>query len=179
MDNLHQKQVLRGKKSALLKGQVLWTPEQDKQLSDFYAQGHTYSEIASLMGRTYHSVKGRGNKLCLHHKHPRRHFFTREEDKYVKSNYGLLPVFHIAAHLGLKEYQIYNRANLLGLSSERRYMNQNHHFSSISDEDVELIRQLHDEGLPQNLIAEKMEIGLNSVHSVVNYYSRLNLTFKH
>lgn len=49
---------------------------------------------------------------------------------------------------------------------------EDHHNAKISDEDVELMRKLWDEGLTGPEIAEKFEVNVNTVYGIVRYQSR-------
>ena len=51
---------------------------------------------------------------------------------------------------------------------------ENHHNCKYSDEDVEMIRCLYDEGLNPHVIAEKMEIPKSAVKDFVQFRSRTN-----
>lgn len=47
-----------------------------------------------------------------------------------------------------------------------------HHNAKLSDEDVELIRRLFEEGLRPPEIAEKFETSVNTIYGIVKYRSR-------
>ena len=45
--------------------ETLWTPEQDAQLTELRALGHTTRVISEMMGTTYNAVIGRARRLNL------------------------------------------------------------------------------------------------------------------
>lgn len=50
---------------------------------------------------------------------------------------------------------------------------QNHHKTKLSDNDVELIRQLREEGLSYREIAEKFEASVWTVRDIADYRTRV------
>lgn len=100
------------------------------------------------------------------------------EDKVITDNAGLKSpekIAELVTALGFRtatKSGIKARANRMGLSLRRE--GELYPFSTHSDHDVELCRQLHEAGVGPQEIAEKMEMKLSYVHSVVYLKSRLS-----
>ncbi|MFV8407253.1 helix-turn-helix domain-containing protein [Vibrio harveyi] len=169
----HERRVMNGRDSAIRKGHKLWTDERNKQLTQMYLDGLPISEIARSLGRSYAAVRVQLLKLPVS---PRRRVnFTHPEVSYIRRYYGVKTVESIAIHLGRTPKSIMAKAFSLGLGG--RYFGSNHHFSKLSDHDVDLIRELHDEGLSIHSIARKMEVHPRAISNIVKYRCRLGLTF--
>jgi hypothetical protein len=72
----------------------------------------------------------------------------------------------IAEKLGRTLDSVKGKASLLGLSL--LCIGERHHHAIYSDHDVSLCVALHEEGLSQAVIAEKMEIPAHSVHAFIH-----------
>lgn len=100
--------------------------------------------------------------------------YTPAEDRTIKANAGKISSARIAELLpGRTLTSIRMRAYFLKVSL-RLYGTQHHSASDRTAEDVELCRQLRDEGLPALLIAEKMEVPYSWVLDITNYRTRNN-----
>lgn len=102
--------------------------------------------------------------------------YQESEDRVIRRWAGIKSPEEIAklvTTLGFRKATksgIKSRANRLGLSLRRN--GELYPFSRISDHDVELCRGLHEEGLGPTEIAEKMELKLTHVHSIIYYRRR-------
>lgn len=68
-------------------------------------------DIAKALGRNYYTIY----KLSQQAGIKKNHWFTPEEDAFIKHNYAKWPVEKIAGRLGVKTMSIYNRARKLGI----------------------------------------------------------------
>ncbi|NOF88419.1 hypothetical protein [Vibrio cholerae] len=78
----------------------------------------------------------------------------------------------IAEKLGRTKQAVNSKAENLGISMRKH--GEKHHLAKVSNHDVELCRQLHDEGVKPCEIAEKMELGYTYVQWILNYRIRRN-----
>ena len=168
-----ERRVMNGRDSATRKGHKLWTNECNQELIKMYLDGLPIAEIARSLGRSYGAVRVQLLKLPVP---PRRRVnFTHPEVSYIRRYYGVKTVESIASHLGRTPKSIMAKAWSLGLGG--RYFGSNHHQSKLSDHEVDLIRELHDEGLSIRSIANKMEVDRRAISQIVEYRCRRNLTF--
>ncbi len=65
------------------------------------------------------------------------------------------------------------------LGLKHRYSAENSSKCKFSDHDIELIRELHDEGLTLTDIADKFDASVSYVSALVNFKARLVLTAGH
>ena len=96
--------------------------------------------------------------------------WSMSDIKYLKANAGTISGKEIASHLGRHVTHIYTRARLLGLSLCLK--GERSHLAKHSHHDIELVRQLHDAGMPARLIAEKMEMSVSHVYRVTAHERR-------
>lgn len=171
----YERQIISGKQSALRKGLRLWSSEEDQQLKEHYISGIPIKQIALEHQRTERAIRGRIAKKNLSQFANRRPRFTKEQDFYLKRYYGILSVLEISNHLNIRPRVIHQRAIKLNLTG--RYIGERHPNSTVSDEDVEFIRCLADEGLGCTEISRKMEVSLSHVKVIINYSSRTRLSF--
>lgn len=101
-------------------------------------------------------------------------YWTDEQVHFLKANAYRLKAKEIGAAIGRTEGAVHRKARAMGISMLK--VGKYNWNCTISDEDIELCRQLHDEGVPQNEIAEKMEISIQHVCNVVNYRARTTQT---
>ncbi len=96
--------------------------------------------------------------------------WTEAEMQFLRANAHRLKAKDIGVVLGRTERSVSGKSRLMGLDAIKRgKYNWN---CTISDEDVELCRQLAESGMAQNLIAEKMEISIPHVNHIVNFNAR-------
>ncbi len=170
----HDKRIQLGKNLAKKLGHALWTEEDVSKLKLLYFQGLRSSEIAVVMGRSNDAVRKKLSRLCLY----KYHRYSRHDDFYIRRNYGRKPLREMADHLGVSVTSLVDRATKK-FNLKYRYSGENSNMAKLSDDDIELIRMLFDEGLTCSQIAEKFEITTSYVSDIVNYKARLNLTYKH
>lgn len=98
--------------------------------------------------------------------------WAASEVLYLKNNASTKSAKQIGNELGRSETSVKSKARKMGVRL-RKY-GENHHLANISNHDVELCRQLEDEGLRPFEISEKMEIEISHVCAILNFRSRLN-----
>ncbi|EPT9730488.1 TPA: hypothetical protein PX800_003781 [Vibrio cholerae] len=161
-----------GMKLVKRNGQRCWNSAELSRLKALYDEGLTSEDIASLLGRSSNAVRLKLSRLSYTSKY---HCYTIQEDAYIRKYYGFKSLSEIAEHLGVSVSSLVDRATkALGLKN--RYCGENSPSCKLSDEDVEFIRQLHEEGLACSSIAEKFEVSPSYVNVLVNFKSRTCLT---
>lgn len=168
----YEKRLEVGLKLVKYNGHRRWKKSEDAKLKELHSQGMSYTDIALSLGRTYSStisrarIKNLPSRVC---------YFKKNEDDYIKRFYGIKLVSEIADYLKRSRKSVSSRAFSLGLKS--RYTGENHWRSVHSDHDIELMRQLHDEGISIAEISRKMEINYCYAKRVLSYKFRTDLTF--
>ena len=76
----------------------------------------TIKEIADALGRNYYTIYNLNKKAGIE----RNHFFTPQEDAYIRQNYSKMPVERIGTKLGVSAMSIYNRARKLGIVKNQK-----------------------------------------------------------
>lgn len=66
----------------------------------------------------------------------------------------------------------------IGLSESGTRVGETHHRAKLTDHDIDLIRELHEEGLSYKVIAEKFDIGKSTVADIVKCRRRWQLPVK-
>ncbi|EPP7093712.1 TPA: hypothetical protein ACYX6S_004219 [Klebsiella variicola] len=141
----------------------LWSNREITYLVE-YGNSKTLRELSALLGRSYDSVKLMRHRLGLVKRKSHR-VWTMQEIEYLKSNAGSMVCRDIAKHLGRSESSVKGKAEYMGISL---LCIGEHNPSAIhSDEDVLLCRELHTAGMSLKLIAEKMEMSLGAVLSII------------
>lgn len=167
----HEERVSAGRRLVISKGHEPWTDKSISELKMMYQKKMPVVDIATTLGRTPSAIWSRLNLLGL----SRRQRYTCEDISYLRKFYGLKPLIEIANHLGREIRAVHQKAFKLGLGG--RYFGGNHRCAVLSDHEVELVRQLHDEGLSNCVIADKMEVHQATVSHLVNFRCRRDLTF--
>lgn len=67
---------------------------------------------------------------------------------------------------------------LIGLSESGTRVGETHHRAKLTDHDIDLIRELHEEGLSYKVIAEKFQVGKSTVADIVKCRRRWQLPVK-
>lgn len=171
-----QKRIQLGKSVARYNGYRPWTEDEIESLISLYSEGLPHSHIAKNLQRSECSIRSKISKLHLSYSSSRRHKFTKEQDRYIKDNYGFIPVSEIAQSLGITFQSVADRATKR-LNLKHRYFGENNPKSVFSDEDIELIRCLGDEGLSSRVIAEKFDASDSYVRKILSYSARTEPTF--
>ncbi|MCW8336371.1 hypothetical protein [Vibrio paucivorans] len=167
----HERRVEIGKSLAQYNGFRVWSDEDLSTLKRLYIQGMPLDEIAVFMGRSLSSIRCKSSRLSLSTLAPRRHKFTQAEDRFIKKNYGKISTSDIAQALALPISTVRERATRR-LNLKCCYHGEANPASTISDDEVELIRQLHDAGMGPTEISRKMELSLTHTKCILNYQAR-------
>ncbi|WP_175982566.1 helix-turn-helix domain-containing protein [Caballeronia zhejiangensis] len=67
---------------------------------------------------------------------------------------------------------------LVGVNEKGLRVGQDHQRAKLTDRDVELMRQLHEQRMPRRDIAEKFEVSESTVDKIVNYRRRAQMPVK-
>ncbi|SAL47312.1 hypothetical protein AWB74_02121 [Caballeronia arvi] len=67
---------------------------------------------------------------------------------------------------------------LVGVNEKGLRVGQDHQRAKLTDRDVELMRQLHEQRMPRRDIAEKFEVSESTVDKIVNYRRRAQVAVK-
>lgn len=98
--------------------------------------------------------------------------WSKQADRYIMDNVGKLTFRQIAKDLGVHHATVANRKGWLEQFMEEplacRFRGQNHYLATCSDHEVALARQLRNEGLTQQAIADKMEVARSTVEGWLN-----------
>lgn len=102
-----------------------------------------------------------------------RHYEPHEL-AYIRENAQRLTYKQMAEHLGRTESGVRSiaLARGIGAGTPRGEHNLN---TKASDHEVELARQLHDEGMSRREIAEKMEVNQSTVNRWISFTLRTNI----
>ena len=133
----------------------LWDKDETSFLEKNYGSMHA-DELAKALGRSPMAVKIKMCRMGLRvsNKKP----WTAAEERYLERNADKMMAKHIALYLGRSTSSVLSKGRYMGIpftSVKRRH----------SDEDVALCIALHKDGMPVKLIAEKMEISIQTLES--------------
>lgn len=96
-----------------------WTKEEDALLIQFYGTA-SYVEIGKQIGRSAMSIKGRVDRLAKAGILSKKSVsWRKEEDAFIKDNYGVIPPKEIAKQLLRTLSSVHTRANILGVTKRR------------------------------------------------------------
>ncbi|EGQ4787402.1 AsnC family protein [Salmonella enterica subsp. enterica serovar Durban] len=150
-----------------------WTPEENELLIALYPS-MTYAEMAGRLGRSTSATMTQAGKLRKAGKLPyKHHYFTPEQDKFIRDNCLTMTIRKVAEVLRKSPYAVVFRAKKMGVSYAK--------FGDLNprtkhpDSDVELIRALHDDGISFAEIARKFELHPGTVYSL--YHRRLTADY--
>lgn len=128
---------------------VMWTAEDLDQLREL-APLHTAREIASIMNRSYPSVRAKMQREGVEATSGQNwNAWSHEELLFLEQNHETMPVAEMAKALNRTESSIKKKCWAQGMSLLRK---------KYSDDDVRLCRQLFAAGLSRKDIAEKLEV---------------------
>lgn len=102
----------------------------------------------------------------------KRKSWTPTEDQFIANHAGKLSAQEIGNQLNRTYVSVKCRARRIGINLQRH--GEHHHLAKTSNYDVELCRVLHEQNIKPQAIAEKMDISISLVRSVVYYRCRLN-----
>lgn len=150
-----------------------WTPEENELLIALYPS-MTYAEMAGRLGRSTSATRTQAGRLRKAGKLPyKHHYFTPEQDKFIRDNRLTMTVRKVAEVLHKHPYAVAFRAKKMGVSYAK--FGDLHPGTKHPDSDVELIRALHDDGLSFAEIARKFELHPGTVYSL--YHRRLTADY--
>lgn len=69
------------------------------------------------------------------------------------------------------------RRRMVAVNDRGHIIGEDHPMARLSDEDVALMRALHDEGLSSAMIARKFEVDRRTAHSIITYRRRAETAF--
>lgn len=145
---------------------VMWTPEDVAKLREL-APTHTAREIASIMGRSYPSVRAKMQREGIEATSEQNwNAWSFEEMTFLEEHHETMPVAEMAKALKRTEASIKKKCWALGMSILRK---------KYSDEDVRLCRALFAEGVSRQDIAEKLEVPYERVITWLLGRSRNNV----
>ena len=61
---------------------------------------------------------------------------------------------------------------MIGVTEKGARVGQDHHRAKLTNRDVELIRQMHEEKIARSVIAEKFDVSVSTVDKIANYRRR-------
>jgi hypothetical protein len=102
----------------------------------------------------------------------KRKAWTLAEDQFIANHAGKLSAQEMGKQLNRTHVSVKCRARRIGVNLQR--YGENHHLAKTSNHDIELCRALNEENIKPKAIAEKMDISISLVYSVINYRCRLN-----
>ena len=105
-------------------------------------------------------------------KQSKSHKYTEKDNAIVKQHAGKKTIDEIGALVGVSGHAMYEKYSKMGISFS--LFNEHHSQCKYSSKDVELIRQLHEEGISVTEIAKKFELPHQTVSDYVNYKSRIH-----
>ncbi|EGJ2655407.1 AsnC family protein [Salmonella enterica] len=162
-----------------------WTQEDDELLTAMHSS-MTYEEMARQLGRSTSATRHRAMRLRMAGKLPyKHHYFTPEQDKFIRDNHQTMTVRKMAEVLSKHPYTVMKRARKMAeVLSKHPYtvmkrarkmgitfakFGDLHHKTKHPDSDVELIRELHDYGISFAEIARKFELYPGTVYYLYHY----------
>ncbi|NOI26654.1 hypothetical protein [Vibrio mediterranei] len=95
---------------------------------------------------------------------------TQNIDAYLRRYVGRLTGVQMAKHLDCSTATVYSRAKKLGL--KLRLHGEAHPNAKATNQEVELIRQLYEEGLPVSDIVQKMGLSQSFIYAVISHARR-------
>lgn len=147
-------------------------------MRELVSEGKSAKYIAKTIGRSKLGMMRKGREIGLsfwpdhYKKQSRKHQYTPEDTAIVKQWAGKKTIDEIGAMIGVSGHATYEKYSKMGVSFA--LFNEYHPQCKYSSHDIELIRQLHDEGLGVNEIARKFEISHQMVSEYVNYTTRIH-----
>ncbi len=155
----------------------IYTPKDLRLITSMVESGYSAHDIAKKIGRTKKGMMRKGREIGLsfwptkYKKQTKKHIYTNNDLKIVKELAGKKTLAEISDVIGVSPNCIYQKYSKMGISFTR--FNENHHNCKYSSHDVELIRQLHDEGLTVSDISKKFEICHQTISDYTRYKSRI------
>lgn len=139
----------------------LWTDTEIYILRDMTESGFSVDDIMFVLKRSRRAILSKRHKMGF----ISRRRYTSEEINIIRRYAGIESASFIASLLGRSFYSVCRAARNNGISLTR--YGDNCSFSVYSDEDVLLIRQLHDEGLSVKEISGKFDVPSYMIYQYV------------
>ncbi|HAT1683823.1 TPA: AsnC family protein [Klebsiella oxytoca] len=146
-----------------------WTQDEEEQLIALYPLMN-FAEIATRLNRGEPATRYKARSLQQAGRLPfKHHYFTPEQDKFIRDNRHTLSIRKVATILGKKAGAVAFRIKKMGISYFK--CGDLHSRTKYPDSDVALICALRDGDMAFPKIAEKFDIPESTVKSI--YYRRL------
>ncbi len=71
------------------------------------------------------------------------------------------------------------KPQMIQIGEYGKRINESHGRAKLSDHEIELMRQLREQGMPAREIAEKFEVGKRYVYKLVNFESRASIVVQY
>lgn len=158
-------------KGFLKKPVTIWSQEEKRTL-ERNAGRISAEDIANLVGKTKKQVQSKAQRMgiSLAFKNAKPKPWTLSDERFIQRNAGVISGVEIAKQLDRKVEHVYRKAYLMGVSL--CVLGENSHAAIYPDHEIELCRQLAEEGLKAPTIAKKMEMSRSFVHQVIKHERR-------
>lgn len=160
-------------KGALIAGYRPYSKDEDAFLIQNY-QKIPFTKMAIHFGRAPSSVKNRAKRLIRDGliKNPAsNNHYSKKEDQFIIANQDLMSFAEVGIVLGRSRDSVKERAGKLGVSY--RKIAEDSPVAKLSNDDVELIRQLSEAGLNYTEISNKFEVDCSHVRKICTFEARL------
>ncbi len=148
----------------------LWTDAEISTLAAMALAGSSPTRIAAALKRSTFAVKHKA--YLLGYRFLGKRFWTRAEDRALRTGAGTLTSAELAAKLGRSARSVQLRAAYIGVSLAR--FGDRHHAAKVTDAQIEHARTLSDDGLSGAEIARRLALPIHSQHlnACLRYSSR-------
>ncbi|WP_425667799.1 hypothetical protein ACPUEJ_24540 (plasmid) [Vibrio tubiashii] len=143
-----------------------YTPQEIELIKEFYPI-RTARDIGFFLGRTAGAIECKARRLGV----LKRKRFTKEEDRFIANNCHRHTAIFVAYSLGRSVGTVMERAARLNCRFQK--CGDDHPNTILTSQDIELIRDLHDEGMHYSEIAEKFECSQSHIKDIVAFRKRL------
>ena len=126
--------------------------------------GMKMAEAAKALGCSITSIERSRNRLGLSRP---ASMYTASEDRFIKKHGSHMTAEAIGEAIGRTARSVAQRAFILKVDMRKRGTSNVN--GKLTDEDVELMRQLRDDGMRIREIAEKFDIHYSTASRTVNY----------
>lgn len=172
-----EERITNGRKGAYVAGYKPYSDSDDAYLIENY-QKIPLTHIAKTLNRSKKSVFTRSKKLLrdgliVDNKSWEKSHYSKKEDRFIIANQDKMSFAEVAQVLGRSRDSVKVRAGKLGVSF--RKIAETAPTVKLSNEDIELIRELAEAGLNFCEIARKFEVDNSHVRNVCQFHSRLYL----
>lgn len=170
-----EERVENGRKGARVAGHEPYSPEDDAYLIEHY-QKIPFTHMAKTLGRSAHSVYVRSKKLIrdgliTNDQRWKKSHYTQEEDAFIIACQDKMSFAEVGQVLDRSRESVKIRAGKLGVSY--RKIAETAPNSKLSNEDIELMRQLAESGMNYCEIARKFEVDSSHARKVCTFETRL------